>query len=145
MFEIRGDPDVMMFHSHVWSREETSNWLARSIVREQTDGHGYYAVISKIDNETLGLVSLLKQSVEGETEIAVGYFLKRKHWRQGYATEAARACRDYARTGFGYDRVISLIRPDNKPSQNVAKRLGGVLEENVMWRDFMHGIWVLGR
>jgi RimJ/RimL family protein N-acetyltransferase len=54
----------------------------------------------------------------------VGYLISRPFWRRGFATEAARACRDYAFMVLARDRVISLIRPENGPSQAVARRLG---------------------
>ena len=46
------------------------------------------------------------------------------HWKQGYATEAAQASRDFA---FGHELVetlISLIHVDNVASQRVAERNG---------------------
>ena len=43
---------------------------------------------------------------------------------QGYAAEAARACRDYAFTVLGFPEVYSIIRDTNFPSQRVALRSG---------------------
>ena len=42
----------------------------------------------------------------------------------GYATEAAAAIRDHARSQLGLDRLISLIDPENVASQAVALRIG---------------------
>lgn len=115
------------------------------MARYKADGHAFYLCQLLETGEVVGQVGILAQDVNGTPEKEVGYLLKKKFWHQGYATEAARACRDYARSGFGYDRIISLIRPENTPSVNVAKRLGGVFEETVLWRDYLHGVWVLGR
>jgi RimJ/RimL family protein N-acetyltransferase len=57
-----------------------------------------------------------------ETEL--GWTLRREAWGQGYATEAARACRDWAFRSFELPYLISLIEPDNVRSTAVAKRLG---------------------
>jgi RimJ/RimL family protein N-acetyltransferase len=43
---------------------------------------------------------------------------------RGYATEAAAACRDFARDVLGATRLIAIIHPDNRPSQRVAEKIG---------------------
>ena len=45
----------------------------------------------------------------------------------GYATEAARSVRDWA-AAHGVDHLVALVRPDNAPSQRVARRLGMEVE-----------------
>ena len=54
----------------------------------------------------------------------VGWLLHRKFWKRGYATEAATRIRRYAENTLGYAEVISLVRPENEPSQAVARRIG---------------------
>ena len=145
LFEMLGDPDVMRHYPNVMTHRDAAIWLEKCLARYKTDSHAFYLCESLETCEVVGQVGILAQDVNSTQEKDVGYLLKKKFWHQGYATEAARACRDFARAGFGYDRIISLIRPENTPSIKVAKRLGGVLEETVMWRDYMHGVWVLGR
>ena len=50
--------------------------------------------------------------------------LGRRAWGHGYATEAARAAVEFAWRELGAHELISLIAPDNRPSQRVAERLG---------------------
>jgi RimJ/RimL family protein N-acetyltransferase len=45
-------------------------------------------------------------------------------WGRGYATEAARACRDWAFVRLDADRVVSFIAIANEPSMHVAERNG---------------------
>ena len=45
-------------------------------------------------------------------------------WGHGYATEAARACRDWAFENLSSDRVVSFIAVQNEPSIRVAERNG---------------------
>ena len=56
---------------------------------------------------------------------------------RGYATEAAVACRDYARTALRVSRLIAIIHPDNRPSQRVAEKIGLRPEK----RSLVHGGW----
>ncbi len=50
---------------------------------------------------------------------------------KGFATEAARRIRDYARDDLGWTTVVSCIDPANSASIRVADRLGAVPEEEV--------------
>src|SRR5262249_23362502 len=50
----------------------------------------------------------------------LGWALIRAHWGHGYATEAARAIRDWARQSRSIGGLVSLISPDNVRSQRVA-------------------------
>ncbi|MCI8361388.1 MAG: GNAT family N-acetyltransferase [Clostridiales bacterium] len=65
----------------------------------------------------------LIQPAHGE-ELEIGYLMKRKFWRQGYATEAAAGCRDHAFETLCAPRVASIIRDNNLASRLVAERVG---------------------
>lgn len=67
-------------------------------------------------------------TVDGLTEIEVGYHVRTALQGRGLATEAAAACRDYARDVLGLKWLIAIIDPCNRPSQRVAEQLGLVVE-----------------
>ncbi|HKH43340.1 MAG TPA: GNAT family N-acetyltransferase [Thermoanaerobaculia bacterium] len=50
--------------------------------------------------------------------------MARRWWGYGYATEAAQAALAYAFIVLKRDRVISLIRPENRASLRGAERIG---------------------
>ncbi len=64
------------------------------------------------------------QRPESWPAIEVAWTLGRPYWGQGYATEAARASMDWGFKNLPVPKLVSLIDPENVPSQNVAKRLG---------------------
>jgi RimJ/RimL family protein N-acetyltransferase len=57
-------------------------------------------------------------------ETEVGWVLRPDAWGQGYATEAARACLDWAFTELGLPFVTAMIAPGNERSIRVAERIG---------------------
>ncbi len=118
------DPEVMRFYPKCYCREEAETWIERQIKRYARHGHGLWLVVEKATAESVGQVGLLIQHIDGVDEKEVAYLIHRAFWQRGFATEAAAACRDYAFTVLGRSRVFSLIRPENIPSQNVAKKLG---------------------
>ena len=81
------------------------------------------------DSRTWTHTSFAEAGEHAQPEI--GWALARPHWGHGYATEAARAVRDWAREERGLERLISLIAPDNVASQRVAERLGARPAETV--------------
>src|SRR5207253_3426280 len=92
--------------------------------RYKTDGYGLWLAEQRDTGTPVGQVGLVRQTINGAEETEVGYLIHRPFWRHGFATEGARACRDYAFATLGKPRVISLVMPDNVASQGVAKNLG---------------------
>jgi [ribosomal protein S5]-alanine N-acetyltransferase len=118
------DPEVMRCYPKCYSREEAQTWVQRQIKRYARHGHGLWLSLDKATGQPVGQVGLLIQQVCGIEEKEVVYLVHRPFWRRGYATEAARACRDYAFDALDRQRVIALIRPENVPSQGVARKIG---------------------
>jgi hypothetical protein len=63
-----------------------------------------------------------RQEVDGQHLPEVGYHLRRDRRGQGFAAEAARACRDRGFVQRKADFLISWIRPENLPARRVAHR-----------------------
>ena len=56
--------------------------------------------------------------------LEIGYLFQRDFWHQGYAIEAAKACKDYAFEILDVKEVYSIIRDTNTASKRVAIRNG---------------------
>ena len=54
----------------------------------------------------------------------IGYLFQKRYWHKGYATEAAKACKQYAFDKLKVGEVFSIIRDTNRASQEVARRNG---------------------
>jgi RimJ/RimL family protein N-acetyltransferase len=132
------DPEVMRFYPKALTQEEAQAWIDRQVDRYARHGHGLWLAIDRDSAAPIGQVGLLTQEVEGTLLPEIGYLLHRPFWHRGFATEAALAIRDYAFTVLGKPKVFSLIRPDNKPSQAVARRLGMSPEREVLFRGLQH-------
>lgn len=118
------DEEVMYAYEHAFTPEEVQEWLDKQLKRYLEDGIGLWAIISKETGEFLGQAGLTWQETDQERELEVGYLLKKEYWHQGYATEAAKACKEYAFYVLGQNRVSAIIRENNLASQQVAQRLG---------------------
>ena len=125
--KILQDEEVMYAYEGAFSDEEVRSWLDKQLVRYKEHGFGLFAVILKESGEMIGQCGLTIQDIPGKQVLEIGYLFQKKYWRQGYATEAAKACKEYAFTALKADEVFSIIRDSNIASQNVAKRNGMTL------------------
>ena len=75
----------------------------------------------------------------GETEVL--WALHPDAWRQGYATEMARAALDYGFKDLGLELIFAITKPDNDPSRAVMTRLGMTYRKNVVYRGF-DAVWL---
>ena len=122
--KILQDEAVMYAYEGAFSDEEARNWLNRQLRRYEEDGFGLWAVILKENGELIGQCGLTIQDIPDRQVVEIGYLFRRKYWHRGYATEAAKACREYAFHVLNVEEVFSIIRDTNTASRNVAERNG---------------------
>ena len=97
---VLSDPETMRYYPAVLDRAGVAAWIDRNRRRYADAGHGLWAMILKSNGEVIGDCGLTRQTVDDVDEIEIGYHVRRDLWGQGYAPEAARACRDY-----GFERL----------------------------------------
>ena len=136
LYAMFNDPLVMRYYPSTRDEGATQEWLDRMIGYYTESGYALWALDRKADNAFVGQCGLLEQNVDGQQELEIGYLLSSEHWHQGYATEAARACKSYAFEKLGRPYVISLIRPINTPSRAVAERNGMSVWKKTVFRGY---------
>jgi RimJ/RimL family protein N-acetyltransferase len=126
------DPEVMRYWPRPLSRDEAAGWIRRQLDRYAASGHGYWLAEERSTGVPVGQYGLLppgpEMQAQGLDGPNLGYMTHRPFWRRGYALEAAAACRDLALGRLGRERLYCLVRPENAPSQAVARALGLTLE-----------------
>ena len=145
VFAIIGDDVAMRYYPKSFRRRDATEWVARNMRRYADCGHGLFAVTLKRSDAVIGDCGVIRQVVEGEPELEVGYHFRRDQWGHGYATEAARACMRWAFDKLGADKLISLIRPENTPSRRVAERNGMTVERTVEHHGLAHVVYAMRR
>ena len=121
---ILRDEETMYAYEGAFTAAEAHQWLDRQLSRYQQWGFGLWAVVLKDSGEMIGQCGLTLQLWKGEEVLEIGYLFQRRHWHKGYATEAARACKQYAFETLIAEEVCSIIRDTNTASQRVAIRSG---------------------
>jgi RimJ/RimL family protein N-acetyltransferase len=139
------DRETMRYYPVSFDLAAVADWIQRNRTRYANDGYGLWAMILKSTRELIGDCGLVRQSVDAVDEIEIGYHVRRDLWNQGYASEAARACRDYGFAKLKVDRLISLIRPENLASRRVAEKNGMTIWKEVTKVDLLHYVYAITR
>jgi RimJ/RimL family protein N-acetyltransferase len=145
LHDLFADEEVMegLGREPVSAVEDVRAMIEAMIGGWRTDGLGPFILeTATTDRQVVGQAGLMIFDTRGWTpstwakagnhaQPELGWALIRAHWGHGYATEAARAIRDWARESRSMSGLVSLISPDNVRSQRVAEKLGATPTETV--------------
>ena len=143
--QVLSDPETMRHYPAPLDRTGVREWIERNRRRYLEDGVGLWALVLKATSEMIGDCGIIRQQVDGESLYEIGYHLRRDFRKQGLAIEAAIACREWGFAHLPVERLISLIRPENVPSQRVAERNGMTIWKEVTWRGLPHYVYSIQR
>jgi RimJ/RimL family protein N-acetyltransferase len=142
---LMSDPRVMRYYPMLYDVERSRNLLEKMLESYQKPGYSLLAAERRSDGRYVGQVGLLYwDGVDARVDVEVAYMLLPECWGLGYATEAARACRDWAFENLDVDRVVSFIDTKNRPSIAVAKRNGMKRLRRIAESRFGKPIYVYG-
>jgi RimJ/RimL family protein N-acetyltransferase len=116
------DPDVtryMDWRGHA-SVADAATFLEDADRRWDSGEEYAWAISATPDDRRIGSVGC---RVRGHA-VDVGYVLSRQYWGRGYATEAARAILERARTLEGVHRVWATCDVENTASARVLEKIG---------------------
>ncbi|CAG9621924.1 GNAT family N-acetyltransferase [Sutcliffiella rhizosphaerae] len=131
LMEIFSDPVAMKYYPSTKDKSQTMEWIEWTLNNYNQYGVGLWIVEDKVTGDFLGQCGLVPQEVDGEIEMEIGYLFVRSAWGNGYATEAALACKNYGFEQMKLRKIISLPDVDNVPSTKVAERIGMNIEKTV--------------
>jgi ribosomal-protein-alanine N-acetyltransferase len=152
MAKLMANADFMRFSLGVYTREQTAAFVEKLLGWQRAKKPSLFAVIlrsaeskSEKSGALLGYCGLYHQHIDGIDEIEIGYRMHTDYWNKGLTTEAAMAVRDHAFRDLKLARVISLISPENIPSQRVAEKVGMTFEKLTIYRELQTQVFALSR
>jgi RimJ/RimL family protein N-acetyltransferase len=93
------------------------------------NGFGLYLVKLKETDESIGMCGLIRRDTLENVDI--GYAFLPKFWSKGYAVEAARAVKEYAKNAIGLNRIVAIVDPENEGSTRVLEKIGLQFEKMI--------------
>lgn len=124
LFEILSDEETMKHYPKPFDEEKVRGWIQWNICNYETFGFGLWAVVLKENNKMIGDCGITMQNIDGEIKPEIGYHINKKYQRQGYATEAAIRCRDFAFENTPFNMIYSYMKYTNVGSYSVALNNG---------------------
>ena len=143
---ILADAEVMRFSSNgPLTHGQSVTFVDKVLGNYREKGYGQWALINKEDGKMVGFCGFFFQDVDGQSEVELAFRLDHNEWGKGLATEAAKACCDFAFQEMNLGRIISIIHPDNAASIRVAEKVGMQLEKETMYKNINVQIYALAR
>lgn len=136
--EFCTDPESTVFMNILGTLEPEAfckAWFEKVFDRYQNNTGGHNVLIEKATGLRVGMSGLLVQEVDGKEELEVGYSLHPAFTGKGFATEAARKCRDFAFENNFTQSLISIIHTENLKSAKVALRNGMKPEKTTVYKE----------
>ncbi len=126
--EMNSDVDVMEHFPKPLTKQETAELIKRFQKHHKKHGYTYFATEMKETGELIGFIGLSYQVYEAEFNPAtdIGWRLKKAVWGNGYATEGAKRCLEFAFTDLKLKSVIAVCTENNTASENVMQKIGMV-------------------
>lgn len=138
LFEILSDAETMKHYPAPFDATKTRNWINRNIDNYKKYGFGLWAVILKETGKFIGDCGITMQNIDGEILPEIGYHIHKKHWRKGYAKEAASAVRNWFFHNTRYDIIYSYMKYTNIASYSTAVAIG--MKKTKEYSDFANTV-----
>ena len=114
--------------------EACQRWFDKVFHRYDNGLGGHNALISKETGKLIGMCGLLIQTVDGIEELEIGYSILPEYWKQGYASEAAIKCKEFAVAHQLRESIISIIHIENRGSRKVAENNDMYLDKTTAYK-----------
>lgn len=122
---MAADPDVMQYLPPLPDRAACEAWIGRMRAHNDEHGFAYRAVEVPGEAALIGATGFTRvRNLPFAPAVEIGWRLARPHWRQGYATEAARAVIEDGFYRLGFEEIVSFAVTSNYRSRAVMERLG---------------------
>jgi RimJ/RimL family protein N-acetyltransferase len=142
---ISTDPEVVRYIDKglTYSEDRSREFAARQARQFATFGFCNWKLLHKGDGVFAGFCGLQPIKIDGGDDIEIGWWLARRYWGQGLATEAARVVLEEGMSTFGMKRVIAIANPANRASIHIMEKLGMRYERLATYREMPVVLWAI--
>ena len=129
LYGILSDMETMKHYPKPFDGEEVRNWILWNIENYRVFGFGLWAVVLKENGEMIGDCGVTMQTINGKIKPEIGYHIHKEYQGRGYATEAAKRCKEFVFESTPFNIVYSCMKYTNIASYIVALKNGMRLVE----------------
>ena len=132
MLELLNTPDWLRFigDRNVRTLEEAEQYLLNGNIRSyQEYGFGFYVVVIKETQESIGICGIVKR--EGLEDVDIGFAFFEQFMGMGYGYESSSAVLNYALNDLKIKRIVAIVDPENVVSIALIKKIGMQFEKMI--------------
>ncbi len=115
------------------TREKERHW--------ERYGFGLWLLRDASTGEAVGRGGLQWTYIAELNQVEVGWAIVPKRWRQGLATELARASIEIAFGPLGLNQIIAFTLPENRASRRIIEKTGFVFEREIVHASLTHVLY----
>jgi 8-oxo-dGTP diphosphatase len=104
-----------------YGREALGEWIAKSAADRNAGRAFHFCITGREEEHPLGVIGLTR---EGADTGRIGYWVGRRYWGHGVASEAVARLVSWAFGTLGLDRLVAYVADDNAPSMRVLEKEG---------------------
>lgn len=132
MLELLNTPTWLRFigDRNVRTLEESEQYLLNGNIRSYHEyGFGFYVVVIKETQESIGICGIVKR--EGLEDVDIGFAFFQQFMGKGYGYESASAVLHYALNDLKIRRIVAIVNPENLVSVALIKKIGLQFEKMI--------------
>jgi [ribosomal protein S5]-alanine N-acetyltransferase len=132
MLEMLNTPTWLRFigDRNVRTLEEAENYLLNGNIRSYREyGFGFYVVVIKETQESIGICGIVKR--EGLEDVDIGFAFFQQFMGKSYGYESATAVLNYALNDLKIKRIVAIVDPENVVSIALIKKIGLQFEKMI--------------
>ena len=124
--QLNADPEVMKYFLSPLTFEQTLELIRRIRDHFETVGYCLYAVDRLDYSEFIGFIGLMPDTMGIDVSpcVEIGWRLMQSSWNNGFATEGAKRCIEYAFHDLNIDELYACTAITNLKSESVMKKIG---------------------
>ena len=126
LFSLASDADIARWAG--WLPHVDENY-SRAIIRTVLSSDGEYAIVHRDIGQPIGSIGIrigesLNRGIERKDEAEIGYWIGKKYWNNGYATEALKEVISFSFENIGLNAVWCGFFDGNEASKKVTLKCG---------------------
>jgi ribosomal-protein-alanine N-acetyltransferase len=123
---LNGDEETMKYFPEPMTRKASDDLVDRIELHFEKHGYGYYAVDELSTGKFIGFIGFGRPRFDADFTpcIEIGWRIHKDFWGNGYGTEGALACLDYAFDHLGLEEIYAMTATYNTPSERVMQKIG---------------------
>jgi RimJ/RimL family protein N-acetyltransferase len=140
LWELHQDPGIAAWYGGAWSVEHSAAAAAAMQRSWASGGLGKWLAYDGVTGELIGRGGPSRTDVLDREDVEIGWAVRQRFWRRGYATEIGRASLDFIDQTTDADTVIAFTEVHNRGSRAVMERLGMVYDREIRRPGLVEGV-----